>query len=254
MGVGKERLDGVLVRHQFDQQTRRTDHRQYGLRLAAADDHAGLDQSAAHDWHSVRNEVLKSAPATKPRESTCIGGHRPPIFVEWRKGEREGSHVTDNSAQTDRSGRRAAARLGLRVALRPHDVEVGELLARASPTCRRWSASTPCSRPPSSRAVRRCGGTISSSAWGSYGVSRLRRDRLAVSDFRRSVSLGAPPRGQALGLDGRLGVRLGTVLHDGGRRHRRRAVSRAVVRAREHAGRDHRDRAHAHRHAPRCSI
>ena len=63
------------------------------------------------------------------------------------------------------------------------------------------------------------------------GVPGVRRDRLAVPDFRRPVPLGAAPGGQALGLDGRMGLRLGAVLHDGGRGHRHRAVSRPVVRA-----------------------
>ncbi len=67
----------------------------------------------------------------------------------------------------------------------------------------------------------------------------------------RPVSLGAASRRQALGVDGRVGLWLGAVLHHGGRRLRRRAVSRAAVRAREHAARDHRDRPRPHRHAPR---
>ena len=60
-GCGQVGLDGIVVRHEFDQQTRWTDHRQYGLRLAATDHHARFDQSAAHYWPGVRNEVLKAA-------------------------------------------------------------------------------------------------------------------------------------------------------------------------------------------------
>ncbi len=64
LGLGKELWTASVVRHQSDQQTRRPHHRQHGLRVAAADDHARLDQSAAHDWHGVRNEVLiRGAPA-----------------------------------------------------------------------------------------------------------------------------------------------------------------------------------------------
>ena len=65
------------------------------------------------------------------------------------------------------------------------------------------------------------------------GVLGVRRDRLAVSDLGRLVSLGATPHRQALGMDGRLGLCLGPVLHHGGRRHRRGAVSRATIRRRQ---------------------
>ena len=70
------------------------------------------------------------------------------------------------------------------------------------------------------------------------GVPDLRRNRLAVPDLRRPVSLGAPADGQALGVDGRMGLWLGAVLHHGRGRDRRRAVPRAAVRSgRQHARR-----------------
>ena len=81
-----------------------------------------------------------------------------------------------------------------------------------------------------------------------HGVLGVRRDRLAVSDLGRLVSLGATPHRQALGMDGRLGLCLGPVLHHGGRGHRRGAVSRATIRRRQHSRRDHHHCPCAHRH------
>ena len=77
MGVGKERMDGVLVRHQFGRQTRWTDHRQYGLRVAAADDHCVSRpiSRAPSDWRSRRSSRL--ARGTTPRIAYDRGAQAP---------------------------------------------------------------------------------------------------------------------------------------------------------------------------------
>ena len=59
MGVGKDAWTASLFGTNLTNK-HAPDHRQYGLRLAAADDHARLDQSAAHHRHSFRHEVLKA--------------------------------------------------------------------------------------------------------------------------------------------------------------------------------------------------
>ncbi len=70
------------------------------------------------------------------------------------------------------------------------------------------------------------------------GVPGIRRDRFAISNFGRPVPLGAPPHGQALGVDGGMGLCLGPVLHHGRGGDRRCAVSRSTVRCRQHSRRD----------------
>ncbi len=68
-GLRQEPLGHVRVRHQPHQQACRADHRQYGVRLAAADHHPRLDQSAAHHRPWIRDEVLTSAPRASNRPS-----------------------------------------------------------------------------------------------------------------------------------------------------------------------------------------
>ena len=63
----------------------------------------------------------------------------------------------------------------------------------------------------------------------------------------RPLSLGAAAGGQALGVDGGMGLWLGALLHDGRSRDRHRPVPRPLVRSFDHAGGDDGHCARAHR-------
>src|ERR1700724_2729762 len=96
--------------------------------------------------------------------------------------------------KTGRYRRRPATCLGVRLALRSNDVEVGEFLPGLYLLVaggRRLHAVRDLlyGRPPADVVdlYRRRTGTA-------HGMPRVRRNRLAVSDFRGNLSLGAPSR------------------------------------------------------------